>query len=156
MLDAFSVCCGPNRCNVGTVKCCPVGSRSYLARPLADGTASGKKAWGCSPHTPGRGESPAPSRKLLNAISRMLWFHRCHGGTVKCCPVGSRSYLARPSADGTASGKRAWGCSPHTPGRGESPAPSRKLLNAISRMLWFHRCHVGTVRKAVPDPRPVP
>ena len=48
---------------------------------------------------------------------------------------------------------RAWGCPPQTPGRGESPAPSRKMPGAFSRMLWNRQRHGGTVRKAFPNPR---
>ena len=50
----------------------------------------------------------------------MLWDHRGYGGTVECFPVGSRSCLARPLADGTAAGKEHGAARP-TPRAGEDP-----------------------------------
>ena len=98
------------------------------------------------------------------------WFARClprrslaepgpNCPNCRNCPKSSRfppSALARTSLvlwRMEPSPGKAWGCPPHTPGRGESPAP-RKNAGAFFRMLCDHRCSVGTVRKAVSRPSP--
>ena len=44
------------------------------------------RTWGCAPQTRSRSKT-CTTRKLLTAISRMLWDHQCHGGTVEFFPV---------------------------------------------------------------------
>ena len=78
------------------------------------------KAWGCPPHTPGRGESPAP-RKNAAAFFRMLWDHRSYGGTVEVFPGGSRSIPCRARC-------------PNRPNCRNRPESSRK-----KRRTCFHR-----------------
>ena len=101
------------------------------------------------------GKGSLPKVKVLGkgCASSVTWFVHLSesSGKFAVFPGGSRSFPARPSAVDPPPG-RAWGCPPHTPGRGESPAP-RKNAIAFFRMLWNRQRHGGTVRKAFPNPR---
>ena len=73
----------------------------------------------------------------------MLWDHRWNGGTVKVSPASlARSSLVLWRMEPPPG--RAWGCAPQTRSRSET-CTTRKLLTAISRMLWDHQSYGGTV-----------
>ena len=106
---------GPNRPNCRNCpkssRYFPVGSRSYLARPLAVGTAAGKSMGLCAPY-------PQQVRDLHHAEIAHRNFPYAVGPPVERWngegfPGVSRSFLARPLSDGTAAGKSMGLCAPY-------------------------------------------
>ena len=93
-----------------------VGSRSFLARPSAFGTAAGKEHGAARP-TPRAGQRPAPRGNCLTQFPVCCGTIRATVERWSFVPVGSRSSLARPSADGTAAGEKSMGLPAPHPGQ---------------------------------------
>ena len=114
---------------VRKVRVFPVGSRSFVARPWADGTAAGKEHGAARPK-PRAGENP------LHRVKMLPHFFVCCGTTN--VPVERWSFFPVGSRTVTCSAR----C-PNRPNCRNCPKSSRE-------MLWDHLCHYALTSNPFP------